>query len=85
MAWGEQCSSWDNSVDDANLKACDYGEIPEHQFVMTTWHEHKSLQEVFWFSKYTAFHPTVDIKNTLLLHISHFSKEDEYLNEYANA
>jgi hypothetical protein len=35
MAWDANCSSWDNSVDMANMEQFDFGEIPEDRFVMT--------------------------------------------------
>lgn len=85
MAWGEDCSSWDDSVDHSNMEAYDNGEIPEDKFVMTTWHEKEPLKEVFRFSKYSAVHPSVDITKTLLLHISNSEKEKEYSNEYKSA
>ena len=82
MAWGEDCSSWDTSVDLANCEEFEYGDIPEEKFVMTTWHENEPLKEVFWFSKNNAFHPTVEINDTLLLHISQENKEKEFLEEW---
>ena len=85
MAWGNDCTSWDNSVDQANLEEFNYGDIPEQKFVMTTWHEDESLKEVFWFSKNNAFHPVVELETTLILHISCKNKEKEYLTEYNNA
>src|SRR6476620_183021 len=54
MAWGENCSDWDTSVDQANLARFDYGEIPEDEFTMTTWHAKETLQETFWFSRRCA-------------------------------
>lgn len=54
MAWGFDCSLWDDSVDYANLERFDYGEVPDEQFVMTTWHENQSLEEVLRFAKYDA-------------------------------
>ena len=39
MAWGKDCSKWDDSVDFANLEQHDFGDIPDNNFVMTTWHE----------------------------------------------
>lgn len=39
LAWGLKCSEWDDSVDHANLEKFDYGDIPDEDFVMTTWHE----------------------------------------------
>jgi len=44
-AWGFDCSSWDDSVDYANLSAFNFGEIPEDAFVMTTWHADEPLRE----------------------------------------
>src|SRR5690606_41052832 len=49
MAWGRDCRSWDHSVDFAKMEAFDFQEIPEERFVLTTWHEHEPLSEVFWF------------------------------------
>jgi hypothetical protein len=73
MAWGQECESWDDSVDEANLEAFDYGDIPEDRVVMTTWHENEELSDVFWFSRHRAHHPIHDLRTTVILHIS---KED---------
>lgn len=48
MAWGKDCSGWDDSDDFANLEEFDSGDGPEDKFVMTTWHENEPLKEVFW-------------------------------------
>ncbi len=85
MAWGENCNSWDDSVDHSNMEEFNYGYIPEEKFVMTTWHDKEPLKEVFWFSKHSAIHPSVKIKNILILHISKTDKEKEYLSEYKSA
>jgi hypothetical protein len=85
LAWGQECSSWDTAVDLANLQAFDYGQIPDDRFVMTTWHEHESLSEVFWFAKNCAFAATVDIVDTLVLHVSHSDRNEEYAHLYAAA
>ena len=69
MAWGEDCSSWDDSVDLANLEGFDFGDIPDDEFVMTTWHKNEPLREVFWFAKVVADHPAVKLDNILILHI----------------
>lgn len=70
MSQGPQASQWDTAIDLANLKAHDFGDIPEHKFVMTTWHDDDPLEEVFWFCKNNAFHSTVDLSRTLILHIA---------------
>ncbi len=85
MAWGHDCSSWDDSVDWANLEMFDYGEIPEHQFVFTTWHEKDLLQEAFWFCGYCAFHPTVELKATYIVHIAQASDAASMLEAFQSA
>ncbi|TAK90386.1 MAG: hypothetical protein EPO06_08905 [Burkholderiaceae bacterium] len=85
MAWGVNSSSWDDSVDMANIEQFDFKEIPQDRFVMTTWHEGETLAEVFWFSKNSAFHPTVSLENTLLLHIAAEEREKEVVRSYAEA
>lgn len=70
MAWGRDCSSWDDSVDISNLEIFDYGKIPDDQFVMTTWHSDEPLSEVFWFAKNVAYHSTIELDSTVIIHIS---------------
>lgn len=85
MAWGASGSSWDTAVDLANIEQFDYKEIPEDALVMTTWHDNEPLEEVFWFSKNNGFHPTVELTNTLLLHIAYRYDEQAMLATYATA
>ena len=85
MAWGKSCSSWDTSVDEANLEQFDYGEIPEDDFIMTTWHEDEALEKVLWFAKTTAHHPTVELTNVLFLHIGANERGDEITALFAAA
>lgn len=85
VAWGNDCSTWDDSVDHANMKKFAFREIPENEFVMTTWHESEPLHEVFWFSKNNAVHPSVDLVRSLLVHISPINKCGELLRAYADA
>lgn len=75
MAWGIDCSSWDDSVDMANIEQFDFGDVPDDRFVMTSWHENEELPEVLWFAKHAARHPQVEIANVLLLHISDMDGE----------
>ena len=85
MAWGNSCSSWDDSVDMANLEEFKFGPIPEERFVMTTWHTDEPLREVFWFAKNNAFHTTVQLERTILLHIAAEDRGQELLASYAEA
>ena len=85
MAWGCNCSAWDDSVDIANIEQFEPGDIPEDKFVMTTWHADKPVSEVFWFSKNCASHPVVKLKRTVMIHISDREREKELLTAYRNA
>ena len=85
MAWGNGCSSWDDSIDIANLEQFDYGDIPEEEFIMTTWHENESLEEVLWFAKISAHHPSLELHNVLFLHIGTIDRKAEISALYAAA
>ncbi|HEY1607162.1 MAG TPA: hypothetical protein VGF77_16350 [Allosphingosinicella sp.] len=85
MAWGEGCSSWDDSVDWANLEQFSYGDIPGEKFVMTTWHEHQSLDEVFWCAGFCARHPDVELSSTLIIHVSPTARRSEMLARFEAA
>ncbi|HYD58733.1 MAG TPA: hypothetical protein VEC35_00160 [Noviherbaspirillum sp.] len=85
LAWGTDCGSWDDSVDEANLERFDYGDIPDEESVMTTWHEDDDLEEVFWFAKNRAKHPALDLNDTLLIHISDVEKREEFEELFAHA
>ena len=85
MAWGIDCSSWDDSVDYADLERHDYREIPESEFVMTTWHENESLEDVFWFAKHCALHQVHDLSDTIVLHIAASENQAEIERLYEQA
>jgi hypothetical protein len=85
MAWGEGCSSWDDSVDWANLEEFDYGEIPDDRFVMTTWHERETLKEVFWYAHFCASHADVDVHQSLIIHIATCEAHSALLELFAAA
>jgi hypothetical protein len=82
MAWGQVCSSWDDSVDHANLEDFNYGEIPDDRFVLTTWHDNEPIEDVFWFCRYAAFHPEKELLSAYILHISDAAREQEMLHAY---
>jgi hypothetical protein len=87
LAWGLDCSSWDDSVDLANLQAFDFGDIPDHEHVMTTWHDEESLAEVFQFAKQhaNAMSSEVTIVDTLIFHIGTVDRGREYAALFAAA
>jgi hypothetical protein len=85
MAWGHECSAWDDSVDWASIdREIRMGEAAE-RFVMTTWHNDESLAEVFFFAQHCARHPSVDLSRTLLLHIAPEANEARMRAAFAAA
>lgn len=85
LAWGKNCSSWDDAVDYANCKAFAFMDIPPDKFVMTTWHDGKPLSEVFRAAKTIAHHPVVEVARTVLIHVSPVDQSAHLLDAYANA
>ena len=85
LAWGCDCSLWDDSLDIANLESFGFGEIPEDKFVMTTWHAEEELAQVFWFSRNCASHPAVELERTVIFHISDGERENEFIAMYQDA
>lgn len=85
LAWGQDCSDWDDSVDWAILSKFDFEDIPAEQFVMTSWHENQSLDEVFRDSKEWAKYPVTSLHHTVILHISESSNKDKILRMYEAA
>jgi hypothetical protein len=71
MAWGPNCSTWDDSVDWADIEARNSRD-DDSKFVMTTWHEKESLESVFWFSQFCAnfSYADVELRNALILDVS---------------
>ncbi|WP_434056911.1 DUF7684 family protein [Hyphococcus aureus] len=82
MAWGNDCILWDDSVDYANLERFNFQEIPEEQFVLTTWHSEETLDEVFWFSKNCAHHSIIELKRTILIDINKQDRRTEIVTAY---
>ena len=70
VAWGMDCEKWHDSVDHANLREFDYGDIPDDRFIMTTWHAKEPLREAFWFAGQCAFHPTETLTSIVIVHVS---------------
>ena len=85
MAWGQDCSLWDDSVDWANMDHFPFEAIPEDRFVVTTWHDGDPLDEVFHFCKHLAIHPAVELPQAILLHIAPNGNADPMLRAYIRA
>ena len=86
MAWGPNCSSWDDSVDYAVLKALEFREIPDERFVMTTWHEDQPLEEALFFCEFCGrfSYDDADLPHALLLRIAPEADETRMRNAYAD-
>jgi hypothetical protein len=86
MAWGPECSRWDDDVDWANRERFDCAEPPESHYIMTTWHDDESLDELFWFAKTTACYDGFEWNegDTLLVHFGDPSRKQEFLDRYEN-
>lgn len=85
VTWGRDCEKWHDSVDGANLREFDYGDIPDDRFVMTTWHENEPLEEALWFAGQCAFHPTVTLKNTVIVDVSAEPREAAMLRAFRDS
>jgi len=48
--WGTLCSHWDDSIDWSYIETDPTGDPPDETFIMTTWHDDKSLEEAmeYW-------------------------------------
>ncbi|MBY0567681.1 MAG: hypothetical protein K2P70_10225 [Hyphomonadaceae bacterium] len=84
VAWGDECSAWDDSVDEA-ARALHGDDYDDDKFVMTTWHENESIDEVFWFAGICAFHPTIDLNRIVLIDITDHDRREYLIARYAQA
>jgi hypothetical protein len=85
LAWGKDCEAWHDMVEDAALEAFDYEDVPEEHAVIATWHEDEEREEVFWFAKHRAVHPSHTFKATVIVDISLLERKDAIEAEYADA
>jgi hypothetical protein len=82
MAWGPNCSSWDDSVDWVNIERFEGRDIPDASFVMTTWHDREPIEEVFWFAGHAANHWEVELRNTLIVDVSESDRATEMIARF---
>jgi hypothetical protein len=85
VAWGVACEAWHDSVDWAVLEVFNYGDIPDDHFVMTTWHNNEALSEALWFAGQCAFHPDVELTETVILHIAVEARASQMLQTYRDS
>lgn len=79
MAWGIDCSLWDDSIDEANIAKFFPKSVPADQFVMTTWHSDESIDDVFFYAKHNALlsYDDVELEDLLVVDIGLHPREDE--------
>ncbi|MDM1763219.1 MULTISPECIES: hypothetical protein [unclassified Acinetobacter] len=72
LAWGHECSMWDDALDLRYLEFCNY-DLPEDNDynLMTTWHENQTLYEVIEFAQSVAVNtlPQQDLYQIIVLNI----------------
>ena len=85
LAWGKECESWNEAVEDAALEAIDYEDVAPEQTVLTTAHEDDDLDEVFWFARHRASHPALQFTDTVILHVAAIGRGEELLEQFADA
>ena len=85
MAWGEDCRAWQDALNLASLRRSEFGKIPDADIVITTAHPDESLQDVFWFARYTAMHPCHPLPDAVLLQVGGSNNEDDVRASFANA
>ena len=85
LAWGAHCSIWHDSVDGAVLEKFDFKDVPNDQFVMTTWHENEPLQETMWFAHFCASHGDIELQRFYVLHLAESAGSERLLSLYDSA
>lgn len=69
LAWGANASSWDDSVDMAFIRTDPNFDPPSDRFVMTTWHDNETIQDVVWFALTNTTFDSHDFRDYLALMI----------------
>ncbi len=53
--------------------------------MMTTWHHNEPLSEALWFTGNCAFHPDVDLSETIILHVAPEARRSGILQAYRDS
>jgi hypothetical protein len=85
LAWGKECESWHEAVEEAGLEAFDYDDVEPEQRVLTTAHADEDLDEVLWFARHRASHPALRFANTVILHVAERGRPDALLAQFDEA
>ncbi|MFN7054242.1 hypothetical protein [Hyphomonas sp.] len=82
MAWGKDCSKWEDDIDWASVLYEERNQGAGDNFLMTTAHADQPLSEVFWYSEFSAFDPEHDLATVPILHISDHDRKDYLIRMY---
>ena len=85
VAWGIDCETWHNSVDLALLDSFTFCDIPTDHLIITTWHDDESLSEALFFVEQCAFHPDVELTETIIVHVAVQARALQLLQIYKDS
>ena len=85
VSWGEQCETWHDDMDWALLDAHGYEDIPDDDFIMTTWHADDPMKSALNFGAMDAQHPDVELKATYIMHVAESADEERILSAFHEA
>lgn len=85
LAWGKECESWQEAVDDAALEAANYDDVEPEQAVIATAHGDDDLDELFWYARHRASHPALRLSTTVILHVAMLGRPDELQAQLVDA
>jgi hypothetical protein len=71
---GYECSTWDDSIDYAFIFSDPNLEPPKERFVMTTWHENESIEDVVEYFRWNTVFDDFVPKNFLALFVGESSE-----------
>lgn len=82
LAWGRDCETWREGVEDAALEAVDYKDVAPEQAVLTSAHEDEELDDVFWFARHRAAHPGPALETVVILHVAPHADRQRMIESY---
>jgi hypothetical protein len=85
LAWGKDCADWKEAFDDAHLELVNYEDVPPEQSALSTSHEDEDLEEVFWFAKHRAQHPSGELHTVFIMHVAEAPRRQELQAMYDEA
>lgn len=72
LAWGYDCSLWDDALDCSYLEFCNYELLDDEDYqLMTSWHENETLEDLIEFAETVSMNtlPEQNIYQIVILNI----------------